>query len=81
MICVIRTRSVVREERSLTAFLALPVDKWVESSFEVDGVLYWLVMAMHLFDTDRWKAHSKRMLQQVIILAQARHLSPAGTTR
>ena len=34
-----RTRSVAREEKSLTAFMDAAEDKWVETSYEVSFVL------------------------------------------
>jgi E3 ubiquitin-protein ligase UBR4 len=72
------TRSVGREERNLSNFLKLPVDKWVENSFETEGPLYWTVMALHVHDHEGWKRIRIQLLKRLVVLAQARTVSPGG---
>jgi E3 ubiquitin-protein ligase UBR4 len=72
------TRSVAREEKNITNFLKAPQTKWVESSYEVEGPLYWTVMAVLLLGKEGWRESRVQVLQRVMLLAHARHVMPAG---
>jgi len=74
------TRSVGREEKNLSNFLKLSVDKWVENSFETEGALYWTVMALHINDVDNWKKIRLQLLKRIIVLAHARNVSSGGAS-
>lgn len=74
------TRSSQREEKNLANFLKLPVEKWVESCYEVEGPLYWMVMAVHIYDQNIWKRERLTFLKRLIVLAHARNVAPAGGT-
>ncbi|KAI0242917.1 E3 ubiquitin-protein ligase UBR4 [Lamellibrachia satsuma] len=73
------TRSIAREEKNLNLFLKMSSDKWPENAFEVEGALYWAVMAVHVFSPQKWKQHRLMFLRRLIVAAQARHVTPSGS--
>jgi E3 ubiquitin-protein ligase UBR4 len=74
------TRSTAREEKNLSNFLKLPIEKWVENSYEVEGPLYWTVLALHIFDHASWKKNRLYMVKRLVVLAHARSVAPGGST-
>eukprot|EP00058_Branchiostoma_floridae_P006338 XP_002591826.1 hypothetical protein BRAFLDRAFT_125324 [Branchiostoma floridae] len=75
------TRAVPREEKTINTFLQATPDKWVALSYEVDGPLYLTLLALLVLSPERWKDVRLQFLSRLIVLAQARHLTPGGTSR
>lgn len=50
-------------------------------SYEVDGPLYLTLLALLILSPERWKEVRLQFLSRLIVLAQARHLAPGGTSR
>ncbi|KAL3872340.1 hypothetical protein ACJMK2_040271 [Sinanodonta woodiana] len=73
------TRSVAREEKNLSTFLESPKEKWIETSFETEGVLYWCSMALHIMPPEKWKDHRLRFFEQILVMAHTRSVNPIGT--
>lgn len=76
-----RTRATSREEKNLQSFLEHPKEKWVESAFEVDGPHYYTVLALHILPPERWKAMRIDILRRLLVISQARVVSPGGASR
>ncbi|ESN92599.1 hypothetical protein HELRODRAFT_189521 [Helobdella robusta] len=72
------TRSSSREEKNLSNYLKMAVDKWVESSYETEGPLYWTVMASHIIGPSAWKKERVMFLKRLIVLAHVRSLSSSS---
>lgn len=75
------TRATSREEKNLQSFLEQPKEKWVESAYEVDGVHYFTVLALHVFPPEKWKTIRVDFLKRLLVTAQARKASPSGSTK
>ncbi|XP_030194560.1 E3 ubiquitin-protein ligase UBR4 isoform X5 [Gadus morhua] len=75
------TRATSREEKNLQSFQEQPCEKWVESSYEVDGPHYFCILAMHVLPPERWRSCRLHFLRRLLIAAHARKLSPAPTTK
>ena len=58
------------KEKNLQTFLDGPKSKWVESCYEVDGPIYWLVMSMVLWSRDTWNTNKIKFLERLLVLAQ-----------
>ncbi|CAM9322904.1 unnamed protein product, partial [Lampetra planeri] len=56
-------------------------ERWVESSYEVEGPLYLAVMALHVVAPDRWRRHRVTVLRRLLVVAHARHVTPGGAAR
>jgi E3 ubiquitin-protein ligase UBR4 len=68
------TRSYTREEKNLTAFLAQPVgEKWLESSYEIDGPVYQAVVSIVLHTPDMWAKN--------LVTYHVRSLYPSSTCK
>ncbi|XP_075914577.1 E3 ubiquitin-protein ligase UBR4-like [Petromyzon marinus] len=83
-----RTRAVSREEKAVEALFADGGaggaggrERWVESSFEVEGPLYLAVMALHVVPPERWRRHRVTALRRLLVVAHARHVAPGGVAR
>ena len=63
-------RLAKQREKNLETYLNSPKAKHVESSYEVEGPLYWLVMTLLLWSREKWNANKLRLLQRLMILAQ-----------
>ena len=50
-------------------------EKWIESSHDLDGPLYWITMSMLLHSREQWLSNRLYHLKRLIILAQARYVS------
>lgn len=73
------TRSGPREDKNLTAYLdSTSPDKWLESCYDAEGPLYWAVLSLLLHPPSRWKCTRLSHLRRLLVLAQARHIQPAG---
>ncbi|XP_044524637.1 E3 ubiquitin-protein ligase UBR4 [Gracilinanus agilis] len=75
------TRATSREEKNLQSFLEQPKEKWVESAFEVDGPHYYTVLALHILPPERWRAIRVEILRRLLVISQARAVSPGGASR
>ncbi|XP_053096736.1 E3 ubiquitin-protein ligase UBR4 isoform X3 [Pangasianodon hypophthalmus] len=75
------TRATSREEKNLQSFLEQPCDKWVESSYEVDGPHYFTVLAMHILPPERWRTTRIDFLRRLLVTAHARKVSPGGANK
>ncbi|XP_017342515.1 E3 ubiquitin-protein ligase UBR4 isoform X1 [Ictalurus punctatus] len=75
------TRATSREEKNLQSFLEQPCDKWVESSYEVDGPHYFTVLAMHILPPERWRTTRVDFLRRLLVTAHARKVSPGGANK
>lgn len=53
-------------------------EKWVESSYEADGPLYWIVLSILIHSPQNWTTHKIAHLRRLIVLAQARHCTSTG---
>jgi E3 ubiquitin-protein ligase UBR4 len=69
------TRAFQREERNLAAFLSATADKWVSSSYELDGPLYAVVASLFLQTLAQWEEHKLLFLKRLLVLAHARNSS------
>lgn len=73
------TRSGPREDKNLTSYLENTTpDKWLESCYEAEGPLYWVVLSLLLHPPSRWNHTRLSHLRRLLVLAQARHIQPAG---
>ncbi|KAJ9582029.1 hypothetical protein L9F63_003612 [Diploptera punctata] len=72
------TRSGPREDKNLTSYLENSApDKWLESSYEAEGPLYWAVLSLLLHPPSRWNRSRLSHLRRLLVTAQARHIQPA----
>ncbi|XP_054720473.1 E3 ubiquitin-protein ligase UBR4-like [Uloborus diversus] len=74
------TRFVSSEEKNIVNFLEMQRSKWVENCYELEGPLYWMTMCVIVFPPSKWQKLRKNFLKRVLILSQARHISPQGVT-
>lgn len=66
-----------KEEASLTSYLeCTSTEKWIESSYESEGPLYWLTMSVLVHSAESWSTNRLAHLRRLIILAHTRHCSP-----
>lgn len=75
------TRQLSREEKTLKSFLDMSVDKWAESSYEVDSPLYMTVLSLFVYSLEQWNEVKTTFLKRLIVTAHARHLSPTGISK
>ncbi|KAG5896473.1 hypothetical protein JTB14_005854 [Gonioctena quinquepunctata] len=76
------TRVSKREESSLMTYLETTnFEKWVESSYEAEGPLYWSTMSVLLHSLPQWHTHRLSHLRRLIIIAHARHCHPSGPVK
>ncbi|XP_065141997.1 E3 ubiquitin-protein ligase UBR4 isoform X2 [Paramisgurnus dabryanus] len=75
------TRATSREEKNFQSFLEQPCEKWVESSYEVDGPHYFTILAMHILPSERWRATRIDILRRLLVTAHARKVSPGGANK
>lgn len=76
-----RTRATSREEKNLQNFLEQPCEKWLESTYEVDGSHYYTVLAMHILPPERWRITRLDFLRRLLVTAHARKVSPGGINK
>ncbi|XP_056641011.1 E3 ubiquitin-protein ligase UBR4 isoform X2 [Diorhabda sublineata] len=76
------TRVNKREEANLMLYLETTnVEKWIESSYDAEGPLYWATMSILLHSQQQWQMHRLSHLRRLIILAHARHCQPIGPVK
>lgn len=79
------TRSSSREEKSVANCLTEKEEKWIESSYDVDGPLYITALSLFVCDTTKWRSSRIMFLKRLIVLCQVKndrqhyfiHISPA----
>uniref|UniRef100_A0A3B4FTU0 Ubiquitin protein ligase E3 component n-recognin 4 n=1 Tax=Pundamilia nyererei TaxID=303518 RepID=A0A3B4FTU0_9CICH len=71
------TRATSREEKNLQSFQEQPCEKWVESSYEVEGPHYYTILAMHIMPPERWRSSRLYFLRRLLGTAHARKVSAA----
>ncbi len=76
-----RTRATSREEKNLQSFLEQPSEKWVETSYEVDGPHYFTILAMHILPPERWRTTRLDFLRRLLVTSHARKVSPGGANK
>lgn len=57
------------------------MEKWLDSSYDSEGPLYWVTLSLCLHPQTRWKETRLGHLRRLIVLAHARHINPAGTPK
>lgn len=76
------TRSYIREEKTLTAFLNQPInEKWLESAYEVDGPAYQAVMSIVLHTQEMWTKNRIQYLKRLLVCYHVRHIYPSTTCK
>uniref|UniRef100_F6VR91 E3 ubiquitin ligase UBR4 C-terminal domain-containing protein n=7 Tax=Ciona intestinalis TaxID=7719 RepID=F6VR91_CIOIN len=75
------TRIQFREELLISEFLLQPPDKWVESSYEVEGPLFHAAIVPFVRGAKKWKEDRVRFLRRLLVLAQTRHTSTSQTNK
>ncbi|XP_019723619.1 E3 ubiquitin-protein ligase UBR4-like [Hippocampus comes] len=75
------TRATSREEKNLQGFQEQPCEKWVESSYEVEGPHYYTVLAMHIMPPERWKTSRIYFLRRLLVNAHARKVSASSANK
>lgn len=76
-----RTRATSREEKNLQSFQEQPSEKWVESSYEVEGPHYYTVLAMHIMPPERWRSSRIYFLRRLLVSAHTRKISASTTNK
>lgn len=76
------TRSYAREEKTLSAFLSSGVsEKWLESSYEIDGPTYQAVLSIVLHTPEMWAKNRVKFLSRLLVAYQVKHLYPTSTCK
>ncbi|TRY87094.1 hypothetical protein DNTS_009169 [Danionella cerebrum] len=75
------TRATSREEKNLQSFLEQPCEKWMETSFEVDGPHYFTILALHILPPERWRTTRLDFLRRLLVASHARKVSPGGANK
>lgn len=76
-----RTRATSREEKNLQSFQEQPCEKWVESSYDVEGPHYFIILAMHILPPERWRTSRLYFLRRLLVTAHARKVSAVSTNK
>ncbi|XP_057678820.1 E3 ubiquitin-protein ligase UBR4 isoform X1 [Corythoichthys intestinalis] len=75
------TRATSREEKNLQTFQEQPCEKWVESSYEVEGPHYYTVLAMHIMPPEHWRTSRISFLRRLLVNAHARKVSASSVNK
>lgn len=75
------TRATSREEKNLQSFQDQPCEKWVESSYDVEGPHYYTIFAMHIMPPERWRTSRLYFLRRLLVTAHARKVSAVSTNK
>lgn len=76
------TRSYAREEKNLAAFLNSTVsEKWLESSYEIDGPAYQAVLSIVLHTPEMWSKNRVKILKRLLVAYHVRHLYPSSACK
>lgn len=69
-----RTRCGSREEKNLNTYLeCAATERWIESSYEAEGPLYWATLSLCLHSPGRWRVTRLAHLRRLLVLAHVRH--------
>lgn len=77
----VSTRATSREEKNLQSFQEQPCEKWVESSYEVEGAHYYTILGMHIMPPERWRSSRIYFLRRLLVTAHARKVSAVCTNK
>lgn len=80
-LCHCSTRATSREEKNLQSFQEQPCEKWVESSYEVEGPHYFTILAMHIMPPERWRTTRIYFLRRLLVNAHTRKVSAVYTNK
>ncbi|XP_054271979.1 E3 ubiquitin-protein ligase UBR4-like isoform X4 [Macrosteles quadrilineatus] len=70
------TRCGSREEKNLNTYLeCAATERWIESSYEAEGPLYWATLSLCLHSPGRWRVTRLAHLRRLLVLAHVRHSS------
>jgi len=74
------TRIEAREERLIVNFMKATKDKWLSTSYDVDGPLFILALIPFLGGKNKWKEYRSHFLECMIAVGHIRkcHQSPVG---
>ncbi|KAG8222860.1 hypothetical protein J437_LFUL003505 [Ladona fulva] len=77
------TRSGPREEKALTTYLDNAVtERWLDSSFEAEGPLYYAAFSPLLHSGERWSQGTRiNHLKRLLVCAHVRHTDVGGSER
>lgn len=76
------TRSYIREEKTLSAFLNLAVsEKWLESAYDIDGPVYESILSIVLHTPEMWAKNRVKFLKRLLVAYHVRHLYPSSTCK
>ncbi|XP_008300472.1 E3 ubiquitin-protein ligase UBR4 isoform X1 [Stegastes partitus] len=75
------TRATSREEKNLQSFQEHPCEKWVESSYDVEGPHYFTILAMHIMPPERWRTSRLYFLRRLLVTTHARKVSAVCTNK
>lgn len=75
------TRATSREEKNLQSFQEQPCEKWVESSYDVEGPHYFTILAMHIMPPERWRTSRLYFLRRLLVTAHTRKVSAVSTNK
>lgn len=78
---IVSTRATSREEKNLQSFQEQPCEKWVESSYDVEGPHYYTILAMHVMPPERWRSSRIYFLRRLLVTAHARKVSAVCTNK
>lgn len=70
------TRAGSREEKKLTMFLEAGRERWVEVSYEAEGVFFMGVVALAVLSPVKWASVRVTYLQRLLVVAHARTVAP-----
>lgn len=71
------TRCQTRESKKIaSAFLELPVTKWIENSMEAEGPYYYATMSLIINPPSFWRKHKLTFLMRLIVCQHARYQFP-----
>ncbi|ALC38729.1 poe [Drosophila busckii] len=75
---LLSSRSAARDAKTLLNYITTaPSEKWLECGYEVDGPLYMLTISLSLHSRELWFKHKMAHLKRLLVVAQARHVSPS----
>lgn len=63
----------------MTSYLeCTSTEKWIESSYDSEGPLYWITMSILVHSAEKWSINRLSHLRRLIVLAHARNCSPTS---
>lgn len=71
-----------KEEGNLSTYLEQStIEKWIESSYDSDGPLYWTTMSVLLHSTAKWNGNRLSHLHRLLVAAHVRSAHPSGPVK